>query len=155
SPRGVPAGRAVQRDVRALGHAARTGRDGHDTNRATRPAMRILQVTDGYPPEQGFAHRWCQHLSRALVARGHAVRVLRLRRSRPTVAVAWDRADVDEGVSVRRCAPSPPLHALHRLRRGAGRQAPPPWSAELRALLWKARRSEDLYHLHGSPPHAL
>src|SRR5437773_981463 len=117
--------------------------------------MRVLHLVEGYPPTGGCAGRWCQGLSRALVARDVAVQVLSVASRAEGSELAWGGADIDEGVRVRRAAASAPLHLLRRLRPGWRTRSPRPWSGALRGILLRAAAAHDVVHVHGvGPPHA-
>lgn len=59
--------------------------------------MRILALTDFYPPVIGGSERHIQALSRELVRRGHQVTVA-------TLSGGWDAGQDDEGVTIERLA---------------------------------------------------
>src|SRR5260221_5471253 len=64
--------------------------------------MRILQVTNGYPPEaRGGVETYTQAIARALVARGHAVEIF-CRVSAPRQPEYTLRREQVEGIAVRR-----------------------------------------------------
>src|SRR5439155_7639977 len=107
-----------------------------------------------YPPAGECAGRWCQGLSRALVARGVAVHVLSVA-SQAGGELAWGGADIDEGVRVERAVASATLLLLRRLRPGWRTRSPRPWSGALGGLLLRAAAAHDVVHVHGvAPPHA-
>ena len=117
--------------------------------------MRVLHLVEGYPPAGGCAGRWCQGVSRALVARGVAVQVLSLASRAEGSELAWGGADIDEGVRVERAVTFAPLHLLRRLRPGWRARSPRPWSGALRGLVLRAAATHDVVHVHGvGPPHA-
>ena len=117
--------------------------------------MRVLHLVEGYPPAGGCAGRWCQGVSRALVAHGVAVQVLSLASRAEGSELAWGGADIDEGVRVERAVTFAPLHLLRRLRPGWRARSPRPWSGALRGLVLRAAAAHDVVHVHGvAPPHA-
>ena len=91
--------------------------------------MNILHVVPRYPPAIGGAETWCAGVARWQASHGHAVRVLALRAvtddelwgdhwsgtPRLPGPVAVGPEDVQDGVSVRRCAFSPTSFAVARL----------------------------------------
>jgi glycosyltransferase involved in cell wall biosynthesis len=106
--------------------------------------MRILVVTDHYPPFIGGAHRQTQLIARAMVNRGHDV----------SVATPWHgglpRAEDDEGVAVHRV--SQLRTALPALVRDDRQRHQPPFPDPVTA--WSLRRligdfEPDLIHAYG------
>src|SRR3989344_3572309 len=83
--------------------------------------MRILLVTDPYPPEICSAAGLMEELAEVLVAREHAVTVLttspRYKLDQNDAAKTWPEFAIEGGVSVVR-APTFALHHVGYLRRG-------------------------------------
>lgn len=73
------------------------------------PAMRLLLITDTYPPEINGVARTLSTLARGLTARGHAVEVVTTRAAEP---------DEPEGTPARHLVPSLPLPGYPGLRVG-------------------------------------
>ena len=111
--------------------------------------MRILQVSDGYPPVIGGVESYVENLSRALVGAGHEVMVATL--ATPGLAAR----EVVEGVEIRR------LSGMTQKLPGAGHDpghvfhppAPdPPIVWQLQSLVRQFR--PDVIHAHGWMMHS-
>jgi glycosyltransferase involved in cell wall biosynthesis len=111
--------------------------------------MRILQVSDGYPPVVGGLEMYVETLSRALVAEGHQVTVATL--ARPGAP----RRELRHGVEIIR------LNGLTQRLPGAGHDpgqlfhppvADPPIVWQLQALVRRAR--PEVIHAHGWMMHS-
>ena len=133
--------------------------------------MKILHVVPRYPPAIGGAETWCAGVARWQASHGHAVRVLALRAvtddelwgdhwsgtPRLPGPVAVGPEDVQDGVSVRRCAFSPTSFAVARLLSRLGLEAFA-WgqSAELCGRVLREARKAAAVHAHWAPGlHAL
>lgn len=124
--------------------------------------MRILHVTQRYPPAVGGAETWCAGLARWQASQGHDVRVLTLRAVQddelwgdvePLPApVGVGIADDDRGVRVRRCAPArfgfTGSNLLGRLKLSSWTCSHSP---EMYGLLPRAARWADVVHAHTVP----
>src|SRR5207302_1147686 len=128
-------------------------------------------VGPGCPPAIGGAGTWCAGVARWQASHGHAVRVLALRAvtddelwgehwsgaPRLPGPVAVGPEDVQDGVSVRRCAFSPTSFAVARLLSRLGLETLA-WgqSAELCGRVLREARRAAAVHAHWAPGlHAL
>ncbi len=104
--------------------------------------MRILQVTDHYPPDAGGLANHVRRLSRRLVSRGHQVLV---------VAAGADDAEIeDEGFAARRVASS--LSRLPGIYESGSPPFHPPWPDQAFRRGLEAAAAEfapDVIHAHG------
>jgi len=133
--------------------------------------VNILHVVPRYPPAIGGAETWCAGVARWQASHGHAVRVLALRAvtddelwgdhwsgaPRLPGPVAVGPEDVQDGVSVRRCAFSPTSYAVARLLARLGLETLA-WgqSAELCGRVLREARRAAAVHAHWAPGlHAL
>jgi glycogen(starch) synthase len=124
--------------------------------------MRILHVTQRYPPAIGGAETWCAGVARWQAAQGHDVRVLTLRAvqddelwgdAEPLPApIGVGITDEDRGVHVRRCKPArfgfTGSNLLGRLKLSSWTCSHSP---EMYGLLPRAARWADVVHAHTLP----
>jgi glycosyltransferase involved in cell wall biosynthesis len=123
--------------------------------------MRILHLIQRFPPAIGGGESWCEGVARYQAARGHRVDVLTLRlldedevwteRPGPPGPIAVGGVDLEPGLRIRRCHPSPTPFAIRRFAQRLGVNIPGRVSAELFGLALAAAREADVVHLHHGP----